>query len=116
MTQIKSLMALAAILCTAAQAQEEHQIQAEIRVPGFEAADKDDDGMLSFMEAVVLFPSLTLNDADDDGFLAKDEAEAVLPGLDFGDDGHENDNRIGPAEYELMAAQYVATFQTASPH
>jgi hypothetical protein len=116
MKQLKALLILPALFAAGAYAQEEHQIQAEISVPGFEAADKDEDGMLSFMEAVVLFPSLMLTDADNDGFLAKDEAEANLPGLDFGDDGHESNNRIGPAEYELMAAAYVNTFQTASPN
>jgi hypothetical protein len=114
MTQIKSLFVLAALICTAAQAQEEDQIQAEINVPGFEAADKDDDGVLGFTEAVVLFPSLTLTDTDEDGFLSIDEAEAVLPGLEFGIEDHELGNRIGPAEYELMAAVYHDTFQTAS--
>ena len=84
-------------------------------IPEFAAVDKDKDGVLSIVEARLLFPSLTITDIEMDGMLSKREAELALPGLANNNDNHEDDTKlVGAAEYMLMAEQYLLATEEAT--
>lgn len=77
-------------------------------LPHFDGVDKNKDGLLSIEEARAVFNDLLIEDVDNDGFVSKGEAEAAIPGLRFTNDTHEdNELRVGPADYALMAEQFL---------
>lgn len=77
-------------------------------LPHFDVVDSDKDGFLSIEEARAAFNGLMIVDADNDGYVSKGEAENAIPGLRYTNDTHEDDERrVGPSEYALMAEQFV---------